>query len=1005
MGTTPSKSETAPPSAKPSSVKAPDIAAASVSESLATLHVNADEGLSQAEVDTRRKVKGFNEVAETKHHPILRFLGKFWGISAWMLELIMLLSAVLRNYSDLAIVGALLVINAVLGFVQEQRAAGVVETLRRRLQVSARVRRDSSWKVIPARELVPGDIVRVRPGDIVPADVKLLTGGLSVDESALTGESKDADKAPGGVLSSGSVVRRGEGNGVVMLTGAKTYFGRTTELVQEARPKLHIEAVVAKIVRWLFVIVGVLLGAVVVLSVIRGAPLIEMIPLMLVLLMSAVPVALPVMFTVSMAVGSKELARRGVLVTRLSAAEDAATMDMLCVDKTGTITMNQLTVTGVIPLEQAKEADVLLAGALASQESNQDPIDLAFLSAAKAHHVFEGVAPTKPVSFAPFDAKSRRTEAVVEQNGQRQRVMKGAVRTIAEACGLKPPEIEALDARVSVAAAKGYRTLAVARGPEAGAPTLLGLVTLYDPPRPAAKQLIATLHDLGVPVKMLTGDALPVALEIGQGVGLPNIKRMADLKSASAQDGNKSADLFAGADGFAEVYPEDKYTVVKQLQAAGHVTGMTGDGVNDAPALRQAEVGIAVSTATDVAKGAASVVLTEAGLTNIVALVEQGRTIYQRVLTWIINKISRTILKAAFVAIAFVVTGKFVVSAFAMLLLVFMTDFAKVSLSTDNVRPSKNPETWNIGGFIIVSVVLGVAMVAETLLLLWIGWSKFGLATSNSALYTFSFLLLLYFAVFSVVSARERGWFWASLPSKTFMSALAADAVIGTVLTFVGLPGLMPLPWWQALATFVYAAVCCLVLNDAVKVAMIKWRVPNAVAGKVVGAPPHSSNATSQPATKAEPEPAVELAPKPKVEQELGAKTPAQQEPEAEPKAAVESEPQPKVEQGLGAKTGAEKELVAEPNPEAKAAAHPDAKAEALPDTRTDIVKLMNTTLGDVLLSGVLKDPASAGRIIADAIAHAEAPVVAASKPQAQAEPAAEARAAPSPDLPSKDAK
>jgi H+-transporting ATPase len=819
------------------SANSPDIAAASVPDTLAALHVNPGTGLTHAEVDVRRKEHGYNEVAEKKGHPVLKFLGKFSGISAWMLELIMVLSAVLGNYSDLAVVGALLVVNAVLSFLQEHRAAGVVEALRRRLQVSARVQRDSSWQVIPARELVPGDIVRMRSGDIIPADVKLLTGALSVDQSALTGESKDADKAPGEVLSSGSVARRGEGNGVVMLTGAKTYFGRTTELVQEARPKLHIEAVVAKVVRWLFVIVGALQGVVIVLSVIRGVPLIEMIPLMLVLLVSAVPVALPVMFTVSMALGSKELAKRGVLVTRLSAAEDAATMDVLCVDKTGTITMNQLAVTDVIPLAHATEADVLFAGALASQEANQDPIDLAFLAAAKAHHVFDSLPAVTPVSFAPFDAKSRRTEAMVEQNGKRLCLMKGAVRTITEACGLQPPEVEALELRVNAAAAKGYRTLAVARGPEKGTPALVGLVSLYDPPRPDAKQLIATLLDLGVPVKMLTGDALPVALEIGQGVGLPNIRRVADLKAAAAVAGNEAVDFLAGADGFAEVYPEDKYIVVQHLQAAGHVTGMTGDGVNDAPALRQAEVGIAVSTATDVAKGAASVVLTEAGLTNIVALVEQGRTIYQRILTWIINKISRTILKAAFVAVAFVVTGKFVVSAFAMLLLVFLTDFAKISLATDNVRPSKKPETWNIGGFIAVSVVLGVAMVAETLILLWIGWKKFGLATNNNALYTFSFLMLLYFAVFSVVSARERHWFWATLPSKTFLFALAADAITGTTLTFVGLPGFMPLPWRQTLAVFVYAMVSCLVLNDAVKVAMIKWRVLNVVAKKPVDVP------------------------------------------------------------------------------------------------------------------------------------------------------------------------
>jgi H+-transporting ATPase len=831
---TPNKSEAESAHAKPANATVPDIASASVPDTLAALHVNPDTGLAHAEVELRRKDHGYNEVADEKDRPVLLFIGKFWGISAWLLELIMVLSAVLGKYSDLAVVSALLVINAVLSFLQERRAAGVVEALRRRLQVSARVRRDSSWQVIPARELVPGDIVRVRSGDIIPADVKLLTGALTVDQSALTGESKDANKKPGEALSSGSVVRRGEGNGVVMLTGAKTYFGRTTELVQRARPILHIEAVVAKVVRWLFVIVSALLVVVIVLSLIRGAPLIEMIPLMLVLLMSAVPVALPVMFTVSMAVGSKELAKRGVLVTRLSAAEDAATMDVLCVDKTGTITMNQMAVTGVIPLEHATETDVLFAGALASREANQDPIDLAFLAAAKERHIFDNLPTVARVSFAPFDAKNRRTEAIVEQNGQRLHVIKGAVRTVAEGCGLQTSSIEELEAQVSESALKGYRTLAVARGPETGTPALLGLVTLYDPLRPDAKQLIAELRGLGIPVKMLTGDALAVAREIAQGVGLPNIKRVADLKAAGAQAGNEAVDLLAGADGFAEVYPEDKYIVVQHLQAANHVTGMTGDGVNDAPALRLAEVGIAVSTATDVAKGAASVVLTEPGLINIVALVEQGRTIYQRVLTWIINKISQTILTAAFVAIAFVVTGKFVVSAFVMLMLVFMLDFAKIALATDNVRPSKKPETWNIGGFIAVSVALGVAMVAETLLLLWIGWSHFGLATNNNALYSFSFLMLLYFAVFSVVSARERHWFWATLPSKTFASALAVDALTGTIVTVVGLPGLMPLPGWQMLAIFVYAMVACLGVNDALKVGMIKWLVPGAVAQEAI---------------------------------------------------------------------------------------------------------------------------------------------------------------------------
>ena len=377
----------------------------------------------------------------------------------------------------------------------------------------------------------------------------------------------------------------------------------------------------------------------------------------------------------------------------------------------------------------------------------------------------------------PFDAKNRRTEAVLEQNGQRFRVMKGAVQTIAEACGLAPPAIQAIEARVSEAASKGYRTLAVARGPETGAPVLLGLVTLYDPPQPDAKSLIAALRDLGVPVKMLTGDALAVAREIAQGVGLPNIRRMADLKAASARNSNEAVDLLAGIDGFAEVFPEDKYVVVRHLQAAGHIVGMTGDGVNDAPALRQAEVGIAVNTATDVAKGAASVVLTESGLTNIVALVEQGRVIYQHVLTWIINKISSTILKSTFVAIAFLVTGEFVVSVSAMLLLVFLMDFATIALATDHVRPSKKPETWAIGGFVALSVALGLLLVVESLLLLWIGWSRFGLATNTNALYTFSFLMLLFFGALSTVSRRERRWFWATRPSTPLAAGLTAGVL------------------------------------------------------------------------------------------------------------------------------------------------------------------------------------------------------------------------------------
>jgi plasma-membrane proton-efflux P-type ATPase len=787
---------------------------------LAALGVDAQVGLRDVEVDARLRRYGLNEIPERKPHPLREFARKFWGLSAWMLELIMVLSWVLHKYADLVIVSGLLVVNAVVSVVQERRASGVVDALRRRLQVTARVLRNGAWQLIAARSLVPGDIVRLRPGDFIPADVRMVSGDLGVDQSGLTGESLEVDKRSGDLLYSASVVRRGEATAVVILTGAGTYFGRTTELVQRARPKLHVEDVVSGVVGRLFVIVGLLVAVALAVSVVRGVPLLEVLPLALVLLMSAVPVALPAMFTVSTAVGSMELAKQGVLVTRLSASEDAATMDVLCVDKTGTITMNRLAVTEAIPLDAFTAQDVLRYGALASEEANQDPIDLAILAAARGQAGFTRASSVRTIHFTPFDPRTRRTEALVEDDGRRVRVIKGAVQVVARACGLEGAGLADLEARARHQAEKGDRVLAVARGFEEEALELIGLVALADPPRPDAAPLIAALRDHGVAVKMLTGDALPVAQEIARKVGLATVRRVADLR-ATAEAGPLRAALAEGADGFAEVYPEDKYTVVKGLQAAGHIVGMTGDGVNDAPALRQAEVGIAVSNATDVAKGAASVVLTDEGLSGIVTLVEQGRVVYQRILTWIINKISRTILKSAFVTVAFLATGQFVISAFGMLLLVFLTDFAKIALATDHVRWSRAPDSWRSRGHVQVAAVLGVVMVLEALGLLAIGWRRFDLMANREALHTFTFQTLFYFALFSIVSIRERRRFWASRPSAILTLSLLVDALVGTALSTTGVPGLAPLPWTQTLAVFGYAMICSLLVNDVLKVAMM----------------------------------------------------------------------------------------------------------------------------------------------------------------------------------------
>jgi H+-transporting ATPase len=786
-----------------------------------TNEIDTNAGLTQAEAEARLKQYGYNEILEKKTNPAIRFVKKFWGLTAWMLELIIILSWMLHKYSDLYVVTALLFVNSILSFLQEMRASGVIETLRKKLHVNARVSRDGMWKVLPARELVPGDIVRVRSGDFVPADVKIITGELGVDQSALTGESMEVEKKLDDILYSGSIVRRGEANGMVILTGAQTYFGRTTELVQIARPKLHIEEVVSKVVKWLFVIVGTLLAVAFVFALLKGMPLLEMLPLMLVLLLGAVPVALPVMFTVSMAVASMQLAKKGVLVTRLTASEDAANMDVLCADKTGTITMNKLSIVNVTPLNGFDEREVILYGALASQEANQDPIDLAFITAAKQRQLMDPSFVQK--SFLPFDAKTRRTEALLEKDGREFRVMKGAVSTIAQVCQLGQSEIEELAARTDELAQKGHRVLAVARADDHDQFGLVGLVTLSDVPRPDSKKLIQELGELGVSVKMLTGDALPIAKEIARSVGLgENVSRASDLGEPGGENAAKAAEMAEASDGFAEIYPEDKYTVVRSLQAKGHVVGMTGDGVNDAPALRQAEVGIAVSNATDVAKGAASVVLTDEGLSGIVDLVQNGRMIYQRIATWIINKISRTILKTAFVVFAFLITGKLVVSAFVMMLMMFMTDFVKISLSTDNVRWSKKPETWNVLGLVKVAAILGVLMVLEAFGLLHIGLRYFGLGANDEALYAFAFETLFYFAMFSIFAVRERRHFWDSMPSKTLLAAIGVDLVVGTLMATFGIPGLQPLPLAVTAFVFAYSLLFSLVINDLIKCMVVK---------------------------------------------------------------------------------------------------------------------------------------------------------------------------------------
>jgi len=773
-------------------------------------------GLNSSEVQERMKQYGFNEVPEKKENRVFQFAKKFWGLTAWMLEIIIILSWFLQRYADVYVVAGLLVLNAVLSFVEEQRASSVVESLKEKLRVSARVLRDGTWKVIPAKEIVPGDVVRLRSGDFVPADVKLVAGYLEVDQSALTGESLTVAKKPDDSVYSGSNVKHGESNGVVTSIGVKTYFGRTAQLVQLARPKLHVEEVISSVVKRLLVMVSALIAVAIVFSMFRSIGLLDILPLVLVVLLSAIPVALPAMFTVTMALGAMELAKKGVIVTRLSAAEDAATMDVLCLDKTGTITTNKLTIAKVIPQSGFSEKDVVLFGALASLMANQDPIDVAFISLAAQQNLNTDLFIQK--SFVPFDAATRKTEATVQKGTIEFKVMKGAVKAIATACGFSKEATVDLEAQMQEYAAKGFRTLAVAKTEAKGIPQLVGLAALYDLPRSDSKALIRELMALGISVKMLTGDALPIAKEVARDVGLgENVMTAANLKACIKDDPIEAQDEAEESSGFAEVYPEDKYTIVKSLQTSKHIVGMTGDGVNDAPALRQAEVGIAVSNATDVAKGAASVVLVNEGLTSIVDLVKNGRVIYERITAWIVSKIVRTLQIATFSVLSFLFTGNFVVSAFAIIVYFFLTDFVKIALSTDNFNPSDKPDTWNLNGAVKASLILGALVILESFGLLYLVLYYFQVALSDPVLYTLTFEILFFSAIFLIFNVRERGHFWSSRPSKILLYAIVLSLVAGIAIVTLGIPNLPAVPLTETLLIMSLSAVFSFIVNDTVK--------------------------------------------------------------------------------------------------------------------------------------------------------------------------------------------
>lgn len=774
----------------------------SLEETIALLDSTVN-GLTETEAVNRIKVFGYNEVVEKKKSRLLEFLSRFWGPMPWLLELAMLLSFILGHYLEAAIIFVLLTINAGIGYLHASHSQRALELLKKRLAIKAKVLRDGKWSTRDARELVPGDIVVVELGDIVPADAKILSGEVSVDQSALTGESLPADLHQSDIIYSGSIVRRGKAKCIVVSTGARTYFGKTAELVKTARPKSHQEEIIFTILKYLMYLSVTALILVSLYAMVMNLNIL-LIPIFAVtFLMAAVPVALPAVLTVVQAAGAMELARKKVLVTGLGSIEDAASIDILCLDKTGTITQNKISVIDCVTFSGYKKEAVAAIASLASEEEGGDEIDLAIIGYAKALGVDLNVY--KQISFTPFDPTTKRSEAIIETDGKRFRAVKGAPQVVISlARKIDKETLENANKTVEELSRRGYRTLAVASSEDADLEDLqlIGLLALADPPRPDSKNMIEEVRKLGIKPIMLTGDNIAIAQEIAREVSIGDrIIRMADIKDLNEAE---QAKIIEGCDGVAEVYPEDKYRIVRLLQSRGHMVGMTGDGVNDAPALKQAEMGIAVSNSTDVAKASASVVLTEPGTRVIIDAIKTSRRIYQRMLTWVINKVTKTIQFVGLLTLGFFWFHDVVITLLGMSLLVFANDFVTMTLATDNVEYTGSPNKWNVKNITLASLIMGVLFVAEGVVAILIGTNYFQLGWEE--LRTLVMLMLVFTSQFRVIIVRERRYFWSSSPSRGLLISTAAT-IIGFVL--LGMYGIIvpPIPLHQVLLIVGFSAM------------------------------------------------------------------------------------------------------------------------------------------------------------------------------------------------------
>ncbi|MEO8828090.1 plasma-membrane proton-efflux P-type ATPase [Lapillicoccus sp.] len=775
---------------------------------------SSSDGLTQAEAAKRLEQYGPNEIVEHKTNPLLKLLSYFWGPIPWMIEVAVVLSGAVGHWPDFFIILVLLVANALVGFTEERQAGNAIDALKAKLAINARVRRDGEWVTPAARELVPGDVIRLRLGDIVPADARLLDGDeIAVDQSALTGESLPTTCTAGDAVFSGSVIRRGEIGALVYATGTHTYFGKTAELVQDAHTVSHFQKAVLKIGNYLILLAVALVTFIVVVSVLRGDAVLTTLQFALVLTVAAIPVAMPTVLSVTMAVGARLLAKKQAIVSKLVAIEELAGVDTLCADKTGTLTQNSLTLGDPFSVADVTAADVILAGALASRADNDDPIDLAVLGGFGDATALQAY---KVTHFEPFDPVHKRTEATVtDTDGSTFTVTKGAPQVILSLAGDAAASKAAVDTAVNDFATRGFRSLGVARAEgEGGEWRFLGVLPLFDPPRDDAASTLATAKAMGVSVKMVTGDAIAIAKETAAKVGLgTNILDAAGLGDVKKKESAAVAESIESADGFAQVFPEHKYHIVDVLQQRGHIVGMTGDGVNDAPALKKADCGIAVSSATDAARSAAAIVLLTPGLSVIIDAIKESRKIFQRMNSYAMYRIAETLRVLLFMSVAILVFNFYPVTAIMIVMLALLNDGAILSIAYDNVRYKMQPEAWNMRLVLGISTVLGVVGPIAAFGLFYLGDRVFDLG--HPRLQTMMYLMLSVAGHLTIFLTRTRGPFWSIRPARILLLAVLGTQAIATLIAVYGL-FMTPLGWQWAGFVWGYAIICALA-SDRVK--------------------------------------------------------------------------------------------------------------------------------------------------------------------------------------------